>query len=220
MNTFVTSIVTVFSDSSRANLGGDLNTVIHIYFILADNHVIANFYEDDDLRDCLLTPHEDGKNVIDYVVDELYLNPRTAGIVNALTEISVKIMCEELNLEDDAKEIYENVKTDVTDILNMNESDFSSTEEYREAVSTELKETLDNNNITLDENIVESMSEFIAENYNETSGEITDEDINKAILSYYKSYAEENPDAGLPDELPDDLPDNIEDILGGIGGNN
>ena len=210
MKSFATSIIRVFEDSSRENLGGDLDTVTHIYFILADHHVIANFYDDDDLRDSLITPHSDGKNVINYVVDELYLNPRTAGIVDTLTEISVKVMCEELNLSEDAKEVYNNVKNDVTSILALNEADFETKEDYREAVSTELKTALTNNNISIDEEIINNMSQFIADNYSEPMEKITDQDINKAILSYYNSYVQQNPDADFPDELPEDL----EDMLG------
>ena len=47
------------------------------------------------------------------------------------------------------------------------------------------------------------MSSYVAENYYGKE-DITDEDINDAILSYYNAYAEKNGTENLPDidELP------------------
>ena len=49
------------------------------------------------------------------------------------------------------------------------------------------------------------MSDYIAENYSGNE-DITDEDINDAILSYYSSYVDYiNGGGTLPDDIPDDL---------------
>ena len=217
MLSFVNSIIAVFSDSNNENLHGDLDTIIHVYYILGDNEVLLNFYLDDALRDKLLATHEDGKNVIDYVVDELYKNSRTAPLVNTLTEISIKIMCEEMNVSDEAQEIYENVKTGVTEILKLNKDEFETEDQYKEAVTTELQATLAENNIVVDEEIIDGMSQYIVDNYSDVT-EISDADVNKAILSYYNSYTKG--EVELPEGLPDDLPEDLEDILGGLTGNN
>lgn len=217
MLSFLNSIIAIFVDSNNENLHGDIATITHIYYILGDNEVLVNFYEDEALRDSLLTARDDGKNVIDYIVEELYKNSRTAPLVNTITEISIKIMCEEMNVSDEAQEIYENVKVGVTEILQLNKDEFETEEQYKDAVTEELSATLQENNITVDDSIIEGMSDYIVENYSDVS-EITDEDINKAILSYYNSYAKG--ELELPDELPDEIPGDLEDILGGLTGGN
>ncbi len=198
MGSFIGSIVDVFQDSSKDNLEGDLDTILHVYFILANNGVLSSFDNADNLRTALISKHEDGKTVIDYVVDELYLNPRTAHIVNSLTELSIKIMCESMGLSDDAQAVYQNVKGGVNEILAMNEADYATRDEYLDAVSVSLDTTLKANNINLDEGTLDTMSNYIADNYSDVS-EITDEDINRALLSYYGAYT----DSG---ELPGDIP--------------
>ena len=56
----------------------------------------------------------------------------------------------------------------------------------------------------VDEETKKIMVDYIADNYGDHEGEITDKEINDALLSYYKSYADalakgENP------TLPDDV---------------
>ena len=199
MASFVGSIIDVFADSSKDNLEGDLDTLLHVYFILANNGVLASFDDANALRDALITTHEDGKTVIDYVVDELYLNPRTAHIVNSLTEMSIKIMCDSMGLSDDAVAVYESVKTGVNNVLALNEADYATREEYIADVSTNLDATLKEHDINLDENTLNTMSNYIADNYSDVS-EITDEDINRALLSYYGAYTS-------GEELPEELPE-------------
>ncbi len=197
------SMISVFTTSTRDNLKDDLNTITHVYSILGKYEVLNSFDDSDKLRTALLTKHSDGeteKTVIDYVVDELYKNPRTAPVVNSLTEISIKVMCEQMGLDEDAAEIYENVKGGVKDVLAKNEADYATREEYVEDISKDLDATLKENNIEVDEATLNNMSEYIADNYSDKDMEnLTDEDINKAILSYYNAYAEANPDATLPE---------------------
>ena len=201
LSSFISDMISVFETSNQDNLEGDLKTILDVYYILADNGVLDSFDDADALRTALLSRHgegEDAKTVIDYVVDELYKNPRTASIVNSLTEISIKIMCESMGLDEDAQEIYENVKSGVKDVLAINSADYETKEEYVAAVSVELDSALKENNIEVDEATLNNMSTYIADNYGEINAEdITDEDINKAILSYYNAYAEANPDSDI-----------------------
>ena len=216
MKSLIQSMVAVFKTSNRDNLNSDLDTILHVYFILCDYDVLSSFDDSDALRNALLSQHtvgEETKTVIDCIVDELYLNPRTAHIVDSLTEISIKVMADSLGLSEDATEIYENVKTGVSNVLALNEADYADRDEYVEAVSTELNTTLKDNNINVDEQTLNNMSNYIADNYSDVDVEmLTDEDINKAILSYYNAYAQANPG----DEIPD-IGD-LEGAMGDLGG--
>ena len=206
MASLIDSIFNVFSDSSKDTVAGDLKTILHVYFILGDYNVLNAFDDTSLLRDAMLTKHENGKTVIDSIVDELYLNPRTAHIVGDLTEISIKVMCD-MVLTEEAAEIYENVKLGVNEVLALNAEDFETHEEYVGAVSETLDEKLKENNIELDEATLNNMSEYIADNYSDVN-EITDDDINKAILYYYNAYA----DAQSLPEIPEspDIPERSE----------
>ena len=55
------------------------------------------------------------------------------------------------------------------------------------------------------------MVDYIADNYGDHEGEITDKEITDALLSYYQSYSDYLANGGNPDELP-------EGILPGLGG--
>ena len=90
----------------------------------------------------------------------------------------------------DTEVLYEEVKDDITNVLSHNKSDFETEEEYKEAVSNDLDKALEENNLKIDDKTKESMVDYIAENYGDHEGEITDKEINDALLSYYKSYAE------------------------------
>ena len=208
LGTFVNSVFTVFSTSTEENLEGDLTTVTHVYYILGKYGVIDSFSDDVKLRQALLEKHGaegEEKTVIDYVVDELYLNERTAPIVDSLTEISIKVMCAQMGMEN-AGEIYESVKGDVKDVLVLNADDFDSEDEYLDHVKGDLDAALKLNGITVDDKTLDNMSQYIADNYGDTSeDELTDEDINRAILSYYNAYAEANPDFKLEDYNPEGI---------------
>lgn len=207
LSSLFNSALDVFATSTRENLDDDLTTVTHVYNILGKYNVLGSFDNEEDLRNALLSKHNDGtgeKTVVDYVVEELYKNKRTAPIVDSLTQISIKIMCESMGLDQDAQKVYDNVKGGVKDILAKNESDYATKEEYVADISKDLDATLKENDIVVDDATLNNMSEYIAENYSTVNKEeLTDEDINKAILSYYNAYAEANPDFNPDDFIPE-----------------
>ena len=183
----VDSIFSVFSDSNEENVAEDLHTVLNVYFILGDYEVLTSFDNGDALRDKMIVKNEDNKTVIDAIVDELYLNPRTAHIVGDLTEISINVMAKEI-LSEDMADVYEDIKVGVSDILALNSSDYETHDEYVEAVSDSLDATLKEHNIEIADDTLSNMSNYIADNYSDVT-EISDEDINRAILAYYSAYA-------------------------------
>ena len=85
---------------------------------------------------------------------------------------------------------------DYTDITYFNNKKVATS--YPNILSKYFKE----NNIELDEKTLENMSNYIADNYGDV-GEITDEDVNRAILSYYSAYADALTGGELPEELPE-----------------
>jgi len=125
-------------------------------------------------------------------------------MVSALTQLSVALLCESLGLDEDATQLYEDVKGSVNDVLTMNKSDFETEEEYKEQVSADLDQALANNNLNVDEETKKTMVDYIADNYGDHEGEITDKEINDALLSYYKAYADSLAKGEEP-VIPDDV---------------
>ena len=206
--TLVNDIMEVFATSTQDTIEGDLDLVLDIYFIICDDHLFDSFNSSDPnaLRDVLTKKDENGNTVIDSLLNRLNEYDRAQPIITSFTKFSLTIMQESLGFDDDTTELYESVKEDLTQVLNHNKSDFETEEEYKEQVSKDLDQALQDNNLTVDEDVKQSMVDYIADNYGDHEGEITDKEINDALLSYYKSYA---------DSLANGEEPNLDDILGG-----
>lgn len=201
----------LFSDSDHTNVEGDLNTMLHVYFIMADHEILVLLSEDDTeaLKGKLTATDENGTLIIDSVIDELHKNERTDRLVTILTKLSISIMADQLGLSEDVTVMYENVKGGINEALAIDKENYETDEEYREALNESVSGTLEENGIVLEDEIVEGISDYIADNYSDLE-EITDQEVNDVILSYYSSYVEyknNNPDADIPDLNPDDLGD-------------
>lgn len=201
----------IFADSDHTNVEGDLATMLHVYFIMADNEILVLLSEDDTeaLKGKLTVTDENGTLIIDSVIDELHKNERTDRLVAILTKLSISIMADQLGLGEDINVMYENVKGGINDALAIDKENYATDEEYREALNESVSGTLEENGILLEDEIVEGISDYIADNYSDLD-EVTDQEINDVILSYYSSYVEykqNNPDADIdiPDVNPDDL---------------
>lgn len=184
------SMIHIFADSNTANIGGDVDTILDTYYVLSDGGILSAFSSGSkDLIAERLIAKENDKTVLDRLIETLRANPRTSVVVDALAKLSVTIMSEQLGLGENADQLYEDVKAGINEVLAIDKNDYATEEEYKAAVSDSLDSTLKDNGIALETEIVDQMADYITENYADTS-EITDEDINDAILSYYDAYAE------------------------------
>ncbi len=219
-HSFAMQFVATFTTSNETNIGTDLVTFLEVYFTLSDANVLAAFDSSAggtlDPTELLIATDEDGNTVINNIITLLNDNPRTRPIVTALTKFSLQLMMESFPAvegvpEDvDIEAVYEDVKEGVNDLLATVNSD-ATPEEKKAEVSASLDTTLKENNIALDQEIVDSIADHVVENF-EGIEELSDEDINKALLEFYNAYAESQGTTEAP-VLPDDLPDD----LGGLG---
>ena len=193
----------IFATSDETNVGADLDTMLDVYFMMADNEVLVLIAENrvDELKD-KLTEKTDDTLLIDRIIDTLQENDRTAPLVTLFTKLSVSIMADSLGLDQDAVEIYENIKSDFNEILAIDRESFSTEEEYKAEVNNQVSAALESNGIELDAEIVSSMSDYIADNFSDLE-EITDADVNDAILSYYSAYVDYLNNGGEIPEIPE-----------------
>ena len=232
MNGFIKEFIAIFETSDKDNVTKDLETFLNVYFVLSDFEVLTFFDGSENAAglkvEDLLTEEKDGKTIITHIIDTLSANDRTKGIVTALTKFSLQIMADAVGnmLPEgmDAEVLYDGVREGMTDVLlDVNNPDIPE-EEKKEVVKDTLNQTLVNAGVLTEETPLddEIMSNIADHVITEFAGkeELTDDDINGAILSYFTKYGVEGlPDGVNPDDIPEgDYGDILDDILGG-GGN-
>lgn len=182
--------VHVFADSSAENLPADIETLRNIYFLLSDDGVLVAIAEGDDtgITDALTGEDESGELVIRRVIRELDKNGHTKPLVTELSKLSVALMAGSFGdgLSEDVVATYENLKTGLQDVAALQKEDYENEEEYKAAVSVKLDETLKEEGIELETEIVDQMADYVAENY--SGAELSDADVDDILLSYYEAY--------------------------------
>ena len=177
--------------------------MLDVYFILTDNEILILISENNiDALKSKLTEASGEVLLIDTIIDTLQENPRTAPLVTLFTKLSVSIMADSLGLDENAVEMYENIKDDFNDILAIDRESFATDEEYKAEVNTQVSAALESNGILLEDEIVTGMSDYIAENFTDLE-EVTDEAVNDAILSYYSAYVDFINNGGEIPEIPE-----------------
>lgn len=186
----IKDLVRICATSDETTIKGDLNTVKDVFFILSDDGIIAAFnanVNSDEMLTLLTTKDAEGNTTIDEIITALRANDRTAPLITTLTKLSISIMAENLGLDADTAEIYENVKTGVNEILEIDRDSYASDEEYKDAVAESINSTLTENGITLNDDAIDAMADYAAENFSDVE-QLTDDDINDILLKYYNAY--------------------------------
>ena len=198
VDALVDDVMTMFSTSTADTIEGDLDVVVDIYFIMCDHNLFNSFTnsEHDIMRDMLTTRDESGKTISDVIISRLNEYERSQPIITSFTKISLSVMHGSQDFGAASDELYESVKGGVSNALSHNKSDYETEEEYKAAVEDDLDKALLENNITVDDSVKANMVDYIAENYGDHEGEITDKEINDALLSYYSSYASSQDGSG------------------------
>lgn len=214
----------IFTLSNKDTVKEDLQLFLDIYFIMCDRDLISAFVsgESERIRDVLTNKDENGVSSIEIILERLEEHDRASYIVTSFTKLSISNIMGSAGLGEESEQLYENVKEGISTALNHNKSDFETEEEYKQAVYDDLDKTLAENDIVIEEEVKQNMVDYIAENYGDHVGEITDKEINDAILSYYKSYAdhketlngteggetEPSPEGGEADPEGEPIPEN------------
>ena len=198
----IDSAIEIFETSDKDNLYADLSTLAEVYFIMSREGVLAAFGEDSEalLNAMTAKDSETGKTPINKVVETINTNARIKPLVTMFTRLSVTLMTKELNFGEETMQIYDNVKVGLSDTLKISKEG-KSEEEYIAEVSSSIDATLQENGIVLEPEILDSMANYVSENLSGTE-EITDDEINDLILSYYDAYVENNQGGDVPD-IPD-----------------
>lgn len=189
----------VFATSNKDNLHSDMHTLLDVYLLLSDEGIVESLRtqgSESVMRDAFLVRDENGKTLIDRITTILNANDHTKIMLNAITEMSIAMLSESLGLDVNIAEKYEELKTGINGVLALDPSNYTP-EEYVAARNDALNSTLASNGIELDDAIINDMGDYIDEHYSDVD-ELTEEQFNDIILSYYEIYENNLPEGILP----------------------
>ncbi len=197
---FAIQFINTFTTSNEENVGDDLKTLLEVYIILADNDILLSFSGESELdpTDLLVVKDDEGKTVISNVISALDENERTQPIVTALTKFSLELMIQNfpaipsidgVTEEVDVEVVYEDVKTGVNELIDIvnNDDPLKDNETKKSEVKESLDQTLKDNNIALDDEVLDGISDYVMENFVGME-ELTPDNFNQTLLSFYDAY--------------------------------
>ena len=182
--------ITMLATSNIDNFKADLDTILEIYYLLSDSGVLKAFGiegQEQGMANAFVMTDANGDTVINQIVSIIDKNEHMRPLVKALTDMSLIMLTNQLGIDADIVEVYDNVKTGVNEVLAVRPEDYDTEEEYVAARNEKLDETLNENGIELEPDVVDGIGDFIDENYPDHD-ELTDEEFNDIILSYYDVY--------------------------------
>ncbi len=185
----INSAVEIFHTSSSDNISADLDTIADVYFILSRDGVLMAFDKgSDEMLSVLTTKDESGSTTVSRVVDVIRSNERTSPLVTLITKLSVTVMASQSGIGEDALSTYEEIKTGINnDVLSIDKESYETEEEYVSEISNALDITLKNNSIELEKEIVDTMAQYVADNFSDMEV-LTDEEVSDVIIYYYDAY--------------------------------
>ena len=189
---FITDVINLFAGCTSDTVVSDLTTVKDIYFILSDRGVLMAMTDSTDaMMSALTEKNADGETVINEVIAKLKDGgDRTKALITTLTKISVSILADNLGLDENTAELYENVKGSLNTVLSEmpDKESFDDPEEYKAEVSSQIDKALQDNAIELDDEIIDGIADYYVTSGLDEYEELSDDEINDIILSYYDAY--------------------------------
>ena len=209
----IDSCFSVVASISSDSFSSDMATIIDAYIILGREGALESFNtgEIESVREALTATyisHElDPKTPCDYkpggttvltkVVEILESNEHTKALISSLSKISISALASSFGSNLSTEEAYTIVKSGVDATLRITRAD-KDEEVYKAEVRASLEQTLANADIVFEEEqqyILDNMTDYVNENYDELAKPdangnptVSDDEINKVILSYYESY--------------------------------
>jgi len=191
---FFTELLSVFITSNKDTLDGDLETFKKLYFLLSDEDVLLAISDSEEaLTNALIKTDASGETVIARAITILKEGgDRTKPIITTLTKLSVTVMAENMGLGEDAAQLYDTVKDNLNSVLAEmpKESDYETPGAYKAAVSDEITKAFADSDIALDTELADGIADYYIESGLDEYEELSDDDINDLILSYYDAYLE------------------------------
>jgi hypothetical protein len=181
--------ITMFATSDENNFRSDVDTLLDVYFILSDSGILKSFGQEGQenaMRDAFIVKDDNGETTINKIVGKLNQNEHMRPIVKSITDMSLMMLSGSLGTDVNVVETYDSVKSGMQEVIAIDRNAYTD-EEYKAIRNETLNNTLIENNITLTPEEVDGIGDYIDEHYGEDN-ELTDEEFNDIIFSYYDVY--------------------------------
>ena len=191
-------------------LESDIDTVLDFYFGFCDSGILAALSGGEDIMRFISDDYNGDRHILT-MLNTLSGNERTKGIVDSLYNLVLSAAFDRSGEGEDnvlADVNISDVRDGLNDIVSVNRSDYETTEEYREVLSSTISTTInDTIGVELEQETVDEIADYIDENYAEQIEELTDEEFNELmfeVVDIYQGYL--NGEEILPDDLENLIP--------------
>jgi hypothetical protein len=204
------NLMKIFTTLNEDNFATDMETILDVYFLLSKEGVLTSLTSGstEEITSAFVKENEEGVTVIRRIIVTIQDNPHMKPLVTMLTKLSVSIMMNNVGV-DNGDAVYDSIKDGVQTVIQIDKSQYETEEEYVGAVSESLDATLKEHDIVLAPEIVDNMAQYVADNYSDLE-EISDDEVNDTILSYYEAYMQ-YVNGGGENPFPGIIPDNPEE---------
>lgn len=183
----------VLGTSDHTTVSEDLVTIKEMFFILSDGDVVTatNAFMDGEINqlrmiETLNTPYGD-TTVLGALIDTLRTNARTDALVETMTRLALSVMSELMSLGEEAAMIYDNVMTGLDTVNNINPESYSTPDEYKAAIEDTISQTLTDNGITVDPEILDDLANH-AIDLKAHDDHLDESDIQDVLMKYFDAY--------------------------------
>lgn len=187
----------------------DLRTALDLYFVISDSGAFKSMSEGEgDLLTILQEQRKNGDDTLSKVIRILQNNERTSMLVKSLTEALISSLSTNIETNDGTTVTvtYDALKESMNEVLTVKPEAYETPEEYMEALTETLDNTLTEHGIKLEIEIVESIAEYI-DGMEFSSDKMTDSEFSEVLLHYYDAYLEFIETGDIPGEFDDFIPD-------------
>ena len=193
-------VLDFLSTISAGTLESDLKTVKDLYYTVSDSGVLSAVKGGGDIMELLQDRRKEGDDTVKKIVAILQSNNRTAGMVTSMTEALISTLSNNIQLGDDVSVTYDELKSDMNNLLSVKKDNYETEEEYMDALSGTLDDTLRNHGIELEKDIVDEIASYVDKEYSDKE-EFTDEEFNDVLLYYYDAYLNYLEDGEIPGDI-------------------
>ena len=175
---------------------GDLKTLSQVYYLFSDegllladgvNSMFASF----------LTLDENGSSTFKRMTAILDQNPRFIVMSNTCSKVAMDLLLQNSGFNNsNVAEKVESVKDGINSVVGLDKNDYATEEEYKADVNKGITETLTENGISMSEEKIDELTDFVIGNYGDKT-EISDDEFLDFMSKYYDTYAKGG--SGLPD---------------------
>lgn len=208
----IKTMFSIFIDIPGDEVVPTLEVVRDALFMLDDEGALAALGQNTSSLSTILAKKDaDGTNLITRLTDKFNSHERTKPLVESMTKLSIKVISESMPKIEGVEineETYDSVKGGVNNgIVNINQKyqdvelveGTPEYEEYVTEVSDSLSATFVENGISVDKPVADEMAKYIADNHKDQVEELSDEEINDIILSYYAAHQQTQPSPEVPE---------------------